>query len=384
MRANLQITGTPFRNESRLLRESSALAASGEFDVIHIVALHEQDLARDESLDSMRRVHRVHLRSRRWGSSFPVQIIKFVEFCWRVSTYAREMDVTVVNIHSLDLLLLGVLLKWKHHAKLVYDAHELETEIAGLRGTRKWIAKRVETMSMRFVDLLIVVSPGIEQWYRNNYRINRTVTVLNTPVYRQPMRTSRLRDALSIDQHTTVLLYQGGLSRGRGLEQLLTAFERFGDDRYVLVFLGFGALEKMIRAAAARNPRILWHRSVPPGEVIEYTASADIGIAIVDDICLSHRFCLPNKLFEYLMAGLPVMVSDLPEMAAVVSRTTTGTTLRSIDEKGLADALARLRAIPEQELRCNVERAAQAYSWTQQSAVMLSAYREFIFGGGSN
>lgn len=247
---NLHVTLTPFCNESRVLKETASLVQSGLVDRVFIVALHEEGLNEHEEIDADRTVWRVRLRSRSWPQNLIIQSIKYAEYCVRVILYARSRSIKLVNVHHLALLPIGVLLKWICGAKLVYDTHELETETYGLDGIRQFFARRVERMFIKQADLVIVVSDGINAWYRDKYGLSNTVTVLNCPAFKEIQRTRRLRQELNVSDEKKIILYQGGLIKGRGIEKLLKAFAEYGNDKYALVFMGYGDLESLINEYA--------------------------------------------------------------------------------------------------------------------------------------
>ena len=134
-----------------------------------------------------------------------------------------------------------------------------------------------------------------------------------------------------------IFLYQGSLNPGRGVEVLLEAFSSFESDELVLIFMGYGSLVSTICERQSKN--IFYHSAVPSNTLLEHTASADFGIAFVEDSCLSYRYCLPNKLFEYLMADLPVITSNLPEMRRVVEDYGVGVVSEDNSLTGLLDAI---------------------------------------------
>lgn len=384
MSTNLHLTTTAFTNESRVLRETSALAEVGWFTYVYIVALHQEGLPETEVLDERRGVMRIRLRTRGLSKNIFAQGIKYFEMCWRVIRFSKGRSVSVVNVHSVDLLPLGVLLKSVFRCQLVYDPHELETERVHIGGFRKILARMIERCFIRAVNLLVVVSPGIEDWYRGRYGIQRTVTVLNAPAQRRLAKTNLLRTTLGIPEDSTILLYQGALTRGRGLEALIESFTATRGHAYALVLMGYGPLESTVRDAAARDVRIHFQPAVSPSVLLDYTSSADIGLAMVENVCLSYYLSLPNKLFEYVMAGLPVIACDLPEMVRVVRTNGIGSILAGPGAAALQTALAEIDGMDREALEARLAQTAEEYSWENQKLRMLSAYREFIFGGGSN
>ena len=320
----------------------------------------------------------MRLRSRKWSSNLGVQLIKYIEFSARVIRFARTKGVELVNIHHLALLPLGVVLKWTCGAKLVFDAHELETETYGLSGLRQVIARHVERMLISYADLVIVVSGGINDWYRNKYGLSNIVTVLNCPEFQEPQRAGFLHRELNIPEGRKIVIYQGELVRGRGVEGLLKSFAEFDDDQYVLVLMGYGELEPLIKEYADSRGNIYFRRAVAPSAVLKYTASADVGISYIQNTSLNDHYCLPNKLFEYIMASIPVIVNDVPEMRRVVTENRIGIVLNELTPKSLRGALDELTHIDAGALKENLKRAASKYSWETQERVMINAYETYV------
>src|SRR5204862_484616 len=183
--------------------------------------------------------------------------------------------------------------------------HELETETANNCGLRRLLSRRLERSLIRSCDSVVCVSDSIADWYAREYAISRPAVVRNIPDTRfhQAGEAQNLRRRLHIPDGTLLFIYQGGLFRGRRVEQLIRVFESARQDRH-LVFMGYGDLEELVKAAAARCGNIHFHPPVPPQEVLKHTAGADVGLIGVENVCLSYYYSLPNKLFEYLAAGI--------------------------------------------------------------------------------
>ena len=375
---NLHITLHSFLNASRVLKETESLVQSGLVKKIIIVALYENGLQEYEKIGYHRTVWRVKLESRNMPKLFIFQALKYFEFCLRVFFFSKKNNVDIVNVHSLSLLPLGVWLKIRHRAKLVYDTHELETETNGLTGFRKSVLKIVERALIRFADLTIVVGGEIEKWYKNKYGINSIVKILNCPRYQVTERSQLLQDEFHIPVKKKIVLYQGGLSAGRGIELLLDAFENSNDDRYVIIFMGNGPLAMAVRIAEGRCERIKYKPAVSASEVLKYTSSADIGIAVIDNFCLNHQYCLPNKIFEYIMAQLPVIVSNLPEMSKIVNTFHIGAVIQRRDGESIYHALHEIEELNQDELKKNLKNTANNFVWESQEEMMIRAYQTYI------
>jgi glycosyltransferase involved in cell wall biosynthesis len=147
-------------------------------------------------------------------------------------------------------------------------------------------------------------------------------------------------------------------------------------DDLALVMMGPGspAYRERLEALAAgvgAADRIRFLAPVPPTEIRRHAAGADVGVVMHrGDRYLSYRYALPNKLFDYLHAGLPVVVSDLPELAAVVVGDGVGATCDPTSPKSIADAIDRVTRDPA--LRAAVGRAAGRYTWERESEKLLA------------
>ena len=161
-----------------------------------------------------------------------------------------------------------------------------------------------------------------------SYNIDLPEVLFNVPIQQEPINSDVLRSELGIPAQKRIILHQGKMQKDRGCILLAAAMQHV--ERAVLVFLGDGPVAPRVQEEVERlglGQRVLFRAPVPPAELHSYTCSADIGVTLLEDTCLNHRFALPNKLFEYLMAGLPVLASDLPESGGLVEDYGVGRTV---------------------------------------------------------
>ncbi|PKN34770.1 MAG: glycoside hydrolase [Deltaproteobacteria bacterium HGW-Deltaproteobacteria-19] len=379
MTMNVHVYPTPFRNESRILKITQSLKEAAAFDRIRIMAVWEEGLAEEEDLDETRRVVRIRRRIGEGRNGTFWKAVRTAEWSWRVRRFLREEGIDCINAHSLSVLPLCVHLKRSKGARLIYDTHELETETAGSTGIRRVLARRVERRLIREADAVIAVNESIASWYRRTYGLNRVWVVKNVP-YRPdsaPKKTTMLRDACGVGENEILFLYQGAMVKDRGIRRLLDVFSRLDGSRH-LVCMGFGEDVDLVRNFARKYPNIHYHPAVPPSEVFRYTCGADVGVHLIENTCLNHYYCLPNKIWEYLNAALPVVVSDLPEMARVVDGCGCGWKCGPSDD----EALNLIGGITMQDVRGKRERALQArdgFGWHKEERELLDAYRTLGF-----
>jgi glycosyltransferase involved in cell wall biosynthesis len=261
-----------FINDSRVQKEAVSLKDGG-YDV-KVVALHEGALAEHETIQGVE-VHRIKLKSRSWSKNKIVQLFKYVELIYKFVRLYGKAD--IIHCNDLNTLPLGVVVKTLRNrkAKIVYDAHEYETELNGLHGIHKKITKIAEKMFIGFADKVLTVGNTIAEEYVRLYGIAKPAIILNAPSYKTIEKKNIFRKTFGIREDQTIFLYQGGLTVGRGIEVLLDTFEAMGNDKGVIVFMGYGYLDKLIKEKAEKNNNIFFHPAVTPDVLLNYTSSWD-------------------------------------------------------------------------------------------------------------
>lgn len=370
---NVHIYPSEFRHESRILKEAATLAKLG-FAEIDLVGVKGAGLLDVESVAPKISIRRLGPAKGRGV----MKAVRHVLWCISVLWLCLSRRYSVVNCHSLPVLPIGVLACLLTGATLVYDTHELETETAGSSARRRRLGRLLERACIRFASLVIVVSPAIERWYRQQYGIANVVTVLNAPGYSEVATGQHV--LVDGDTDKKVVLYQGALAPGRGLEYLIDASPMLEEAGYRLVLMGYGPLEAELKERTKSLPFIL-HPAVSPSVLLEYTASADIGICLIEDICLSYHLSLPNKLFEYVMARLPVVASNLPEISAVITRNEIGLCLTGWKPMEIVGAIRRVDAMRGDALKARLDAVAKEFCWERQEAVLLDGYQRHLFVG---
>lgn len=225
----------------------------------------------------------------------------------------------IVVAHDLPMLPVGVWLADRCGARLVFDSHELWCEQNFPRSWRRaW--GRVESRHMGRCDAVITVNASIAAELRHRHRL-ADVQVVTNAAPEPPQQARSLRQACGIPHEHRVLLYQGSLSEGRQLAQVVQAMHQIRALDWHLVMLGDGVLRSRLQRLAGRGPardRIHILPAVPQDDLLAWTASADAGLVPYVADCMNSMLCTPNKLYEFISAGLPILASDLPELRSIV------------------------------------------------------------------
>ncbi len=380
MTTNIHIYPSPYVAETRIFKETRSLLKLGLVSKVILVGIHENNLAEKEELWPDIEVHRLKLRFKN-SSIKIIRYLSFFEFFFRAYFHVRKMQWQVVNVHSLHVLFIGVLLKRNMSCKLVYDAHELETEVTGSTGILRYISKRLERYCIKYVDELIVVSDSIAEWYRKTYNFTHITAIYNVPhildleLLEQSSHRG-LRANIGVKDNTLLFIYQGVLSRARGVDEIMEAFCCIPYKAHV-VFMGSGQLKEMILKAEKKYPNVHYHPPVPSDQVLNYTREADVGIHIIKNTCLNHYYCLPNKVFEYFMSGIPFILSDFPEMAHVVKETGGGWVCRP-DKNGLRERISQISNEELHQKRRSISANKHKYGWQIEEQKYISIYKRLI------
>jgi glycosyltransferase involved in cell wall biosynthesis len=243
----------------------------------------------------------------------------YLQLFWRAAT-RYQPDVVVA--HDLPMLPVGVRVAQRCGAKVVYDSHELYVEQEYTeREKRAW--RQLEEKYIHQADAVITVNRSIAEELMRRYGLSQVEVLLNAERREpQPGKGGELHERFGLPATRKVLLLQGGMTAGRNLETLVRAMRQVRNKEVVLVLLGEGVLRQRLEQIVKRlglRDRVFWGSLPETAERRTLTASADGGIIPYQAECLNNYYCSPNKLFEYLGAGLPILATDLPELRRFVS-----------------------------------------------------------------
>jgi glycosyltransferase involved in cell wall biosynthesis len=381
-RYNVHVYPNPITHATRVEKVVRSIAAIASCKIL-IFGIHESHLPHSERLSQDVVVRRLQLTFGTNTRNTVLKVLQALEFSLLVLIRCRKQRVDVVNVHTLSLLPLGVAFKYLKGASIVYDIHELETEKAQWYGLRRRIARLVEGLLIRHAAQVVVVSPSIADWYSSEYGVECEV-ILNTPCIAQVMQPQRLFNSLfAIPQDDTLIfLYQGSLSPGRSVPLLLDVF---GSSRkHCIVFVGYGEYEGMVRDAASRCRNVFYHPAVPADETLRFTASADVGLALIENVCLSYHYSLPTKFFEYIAAGVPVIASPGVDMKRIVDTYGVGVTLEELSHDALVSVIASLDARSLSTWRSNARAIAHRFTWKEEERKIQRIYSRLLTGKSSH
>jgi glycosyltransferase involved in cell wall biosynthesis len=292
----------------------------------------------------------------------------------------HNYDVLVAN--DLDTLLPNYLVSRMKRIPLVYDSHEYFTGVPELNGrpfVRK-VWKLLEAGIFPNLKYVMTVSDSVADQYQKEYGV-RPAVVRNCSVSSSSLLPFS-RQELGIPEDHFLLVFQGGgINIDKGGEELIDAIRIL--DKVSLLIVGSGdVLPDMKRKTEelGLSERIRFFPTMPWEEMIRYTKSADAGLSLEKDTNLNYRFSLPNKLFDYISAGIPVITGDLPEIKKIIEDNDCGIIIPSITPQAIRNAIIRLKddRFLLNKLRKNAVIASGSLNWEKESGKVFEFYKRIL------
>jgi glycosyltransferase involved in cell wall biosynthesis len=305
------------------------------------------------------------------------RILSGIAFSLQAIVVARRVRPALVHANDWNTMWAALCIKYVCGARVVYDSHELWADRNGRWEWRPWLLA-CEALFVRIADVVLTSSPGYADALATRYRISRPAVVRNIPE-----RRGARAAASGARPAAPLVVYIGGLMPGRGLEQMIDALALVPEARLRTVGPGGQRYrERLLERATTAGvaDRVDLRRAVAPAEVPAALAEAAAGLCLIQPICRSYELCLPNKLFEYAAAAVPVLASDLPVIADVVRGEGVGEIAPAGDyPQAIAASLRRLLE-PERWTRAaeRVRVFAAAHDWTGEALILKDVYERAI------
>ena len=320
------------------------------------------------SLDG--RVYKTH-RMKLW---FEKGVAFYAEFTIRLFFFLLKNKANLLVANDLDTLLPNYYISKKRKIALVYDSHEIFCEVPELQETplKKKIWERIEKTIVPKLKYCITVNQSIANWFNQKYKTDFKV-VRNIPdkIIVDKIKT---RQELNLPVDKKIILLQGaGINIQRGAEEAVEAME-FVNGAILLIIGGGDAIGnlKMIIKNLKLEQKVKMLPKMKPEELYQYTCNADIGLSLDKATNLNYQFSLPNKLFDYVHAGVPVLASPLTEIKSFIEKYKVGICIESHDAKHIADKMNYMLTSPDYSIwKANTQIAAQENNWENEKKVWV-------------
>lgn len=383
MKKILMIVQNDFVNDSRIIKEANSLGEQG-YKVL-VLALYKDGLLKKENFDHFT-CERMYLETReKLGKGKFSQIFKFSEFKKKCVLRALEYKPDYVHCHDVYTLPIGNVIcrKLKKVPKLIYDSHELWREASNNATMPKVLLNFQNSIEKRVIkkcDAVITVSNSIGKYLKDVYKLNKQPYIIRNIPHRTEIVKSEdiFRKMYDIKMNQKIILYQGLVSDGRGIEKVIAAMKTVKTD-CVFIIMGNGDKVNYYKELAEKEEvshKVFFHEAVPSTELLKYTASADLGVSIVLNICLSYYYCLPNKMFEYIQASVPVLCSNYPDMEEIINKYQVGEATDPLDSCAIAEKIDKL-FLDENEYekyKRNCKSAKEELNWEKEQLILRNIY----------
>ena len=375
-------------NDYRVIKTIHTLSKKATVDLFYL----EGDIEKDKAIFN----DNVRLFNLPKNDSFKQRVIRhscftreYLAFVNLVSSQNKNYDIVWAN--DLPTLLPAAKIAAQNNAKLVYDSHEIYTETLNqffptkssffkqlifrtLLSFMKRHGKRVESKLIKKTDYFITVNDSILAYFQSIYAIKNGRSIMNLP-YKNISASSPIdfRRKFDINTNDSICLYQGVLNEGRGLKRMIEAVEQC-ETHIKLIIIGSGVLELELKKQASSliGKQIFFIPQVPLNELPNYTSGADFGVNFLEDFNLSKKMASPNKLFEYIHAGIPVLCSTGLENEKVLNKFNVGTAIELDSEsisKGMQDMSEKVKLKENFE---GLDLAKLFYCWENQEEKLFA------------
>lgn len=292
----------------------------------------------------------------------------------------HRFDLLVAN--DLDTLLPNYLISKLKRMPLVYDSHEYFTGVPEIqnRPLIKWVWTTIEKNIFPRLKYVMTVSDSIAEQYEKQYGI-RPVVIRNCARSSVGMKQFSRSDLGVPDDHLLLILQGGGINIDRGGEELIEAVSRL--ENVSLIIAGSGDVIDLLKEktiALNSFDRIRFIKKLPWKEMMRYTRSADAGMSLDKDTNLNYHFSLPNKLFDYISAGIPTVAGNLPEIRKIIEDNNCGIIIPSVTPGEICKAIKSLRDDRAllNKMKLNAVKASESLNWDLENKKVTDFYYGII------
>lgn len=291
-----------------------------------------------------------------------ILLVNLLIYSFKAYLIAKKIKANFIVIHNSGLLPIGKILTIILSIQLVYQPHELESKKSGNTEFINLITLLIEKIFLSLDTKCIVVCKPIEEWYKKNLKLIDVNTVRNVPDKYQISTIKEFELKSFFDNSNLIFIYQGLVSKNRGCERLIEVCKK---NEINLVIMGH--LDNTIKSFDDRFVKFV--KPVPKNEIISMTSSADIGLHINNDDSISYEYSLPNKFFEYMHAGIPIIVStNMSYLSNLVKSNNLGWVINYNDFENLIlsiqydDVLSLKKSIRSYSKKCKYEIDAKIFN----------------------
>jgi len=289
-----------------------------------------------------------------------------------IELFKTKRKNSIILANDLDTLIPAVIYAKIFNIPLITDFHDIFSERPSLKDSSipKKVWKFLERIFVPGLRHTYTVSDAYAKWFRQEYGIEPKV-IKNVPVFRD------FSHQTTVEEHN-IIIYQGAINQSRGIDQMILAMNYIANAELWIV--GDGPLLEEYKNLAKMNnleEKVIFHGRVSPEELRELTLKANLGLSLEQDNGLSYRYALPNKIFDYIHAGIPILGScDLPEMKNIITTFKIGDIIKNHDPVQIAEKIIELLGVGKANFQENLKAAANILNWENQEQALISIFKK--------
>ncbi len=357
--------------DQRVHKTCTTLAEMG-FDVLLVGRKLKNSPPVDERPYATHRMKLLFSKGPLFYAEYNIRLFFFLLF--------KKLDLLTSN--DLDTLLPNFLVSKLKNKPLVYDSHEYFTEVPELvnRPVVQKIWKRIESFIFPKLENVFTVNDSIAKMFKKKYG-KKPFVVRNIP-YKESVQKNKSRKDLNLPEDKFIMILQGaGINIHRGAEEMVDAMQYI--DNAILLIVGSGdvidILKKKAEIPEIKN-KVIFKSRQPYNLLMQYTVNADIGLTLDKANNLNYKFSLPNKLFDYIKAEIPVLASDLPEIKIIIEKYDIGDFIPEHSPEKIAEKIKDIMNDKDKLKRwkTNLKKASEEMNWEKESEIIKKVYGKYV------
>lgn len=288
----------------------------------------------------------------------------------------RPGDILLAN--DLDALMPNYWVSKIKGCELVFDSHEIFSEAPTLynRPVKKRIWKMMEKSMVPNLKHFYTVSKGYADWFEKEYKI-RPEIIMNVPVVK-PVTESLTIKLPEVNPQEKIIIYQGAINFSRGIDKMIESMQ-FVENAQLWI-IGSGPKKEEFEKLGDKlnlNSKIKFIGQAPPAQLKLITPKADLGLSLEEDFGISYRYALPNKIFDYTHAGVPILGTYLPEIKETIENFGIGKTIEKHEPQHIAQRITEMLEEGKMPYEENLKKAAGVFNWENEEKKLEKIYSSF-------
>ena len=385
MKKFVKLVPIEFINQTRDYRELQAVREIGDINIIVVAKGSCSNIIEHD-------FYQLHTLTTRPLKFIPVKVNRIISFfLW--ARYIRKLKVDIISCHNIIALAIGYIstLGIKHKPKLIYDSHEFEFGRNSKRGKfASFCVLLAERFLIKRCVFSIMVNDTIADAVQKLHKLKeRPLVVRNISNYIEvdgsvvQQQRERYNTLFHFEKADFIVLYHGAIVNGRGIENTIKAIANIKGLKCII--LGFGEdayiqnLKNMIVANHLERI-VVFHDAVPQDELWKYVGAVDVGVVMIDNICLSYYYSLPNKFFQNVQVHTPIIGSDFPEIKRMIEKYNIGLVCKADSPEALRTAIMRLKDDKAlyNTFKENLKIASKELCWENEKKILIDAYKAIL------